>query len=100
MVLLSLQLPKPASTLRVVFGNGQTPVTMSELSTGGRRALYAPWCVHTSGDRQAVATLSRSLQDTLRYALAPAASWEWQRHLRRSRFTLRPDRRAKVALNY
>lgn len=73
MVLLSLQLPKPSSTLRTVFWKGKTTVTFSEMMTGVRRARGDQGFFHTPDDREAFSKLSRALQDTILYALAPAA---------------------------
>jgi hypothetical protein len=72
-VLLSLQLPKTSRTPRAVFWKGKTTVTCSEMLTCVRRAIAEQWFVHTPDDRRAFSTLSRSLQDTILYALAPAA---------------------------
>ena len=72
-VLLYLQLPKPLRTLRVVCWKGKTTVTFSDLMTCVRRAIAEQWLFHTPDDRQAFSKLSRSLQDMILYALAPAA---------------------------
>jgi hypothetical protein len=48
-------------------------VTFSEMLMCVRRAIAEQWFVHTPDDRRAFSTLSRSLQDTILYALAPAA---------------------------
>jgi hypothetical protein len=69
----SLQLLHPSSTLRAIFWRGQATVTFSDMSTCVRRALWEQWCVHTQADPQEFSTLSPSLQDTILYALAPAA---------------------------
>jgi DDE superfamily endonuclease len=73
MVLLYLQLPKTSRTLRAVFWKGNTTVTFSDMMTCVRRAICEQWCFHTPEDRQAFSKLSRPLQDTMLYALAPAA---------------------------
>jgi Transposase DDE domain len=72
-VLLYLQLPKTSSTLRAVFWKGKTTVTFSDMMTCVRRAICDQWFFHTRADRKAFSKLSRSLQDTILYALAPAA---------------------------
>jgi hypothetical protein len=73
MVLLYLQLPKTSRSLGAVFWKGKSTVTFSDMITCVRRALWEQWCFHTPDDRQAFSKLSRSLQQTLLYALAPAA---------------------------
>lgn len=100
MVLLYLQLPKTLRTPRAVVWKGKTTVTFSEMITCVRRVLAAQWFFHTRADRQAFSKLSRSLQDTILYALAPVASWVWQWRLRRSLLTPMPDTRAKVELRH
>ncbi len=72
-VLLYLQLPKTSSTLRAVFWKGKMTVTFSDMMTCVRRAIAEQWFFHTPDDRQAFSKLSPSLQDTILYALAPAA---------------------------
>jgi hypothetical protein len=72
-VLLYLQLPHPASTPRAVFWRGKATLTFSDLMTCVRRALWEHWCFQTQADAQAFSNLSRSLHDTILYALAPAA---------------------------
>jgi len=97
-VLLYLQLPRTSRTLRAVFWKGKTTVTFSDMMPCVRRAICEQGFFHTPDDRKAFSTLSRSLQDAILEALAPAASWGWQRRVRRSLFTPRPHRRAKVEL--
>jgi hypothetical protein len=72
-VLLYLQLPRPSSTLRAVLWQGKSTVTFSDMMTCVRRALWANWCFHTQADVQEFSKLSPSLQETILYALAPAA---------------------------
>jgi hypothetical protein len=72
-VLRYLQLPKTSSTLRAVFWKGKTTVTFSDMMTCVRRAICEQGLFHTPNDRQAFSKLSRSLQETILYALAPAA---------------------------
>lgn len=72
-VLFYLQLPHPSSTLRAVLWQGKSTVTFSDMMTCVRRALWVHWCFHTQADAQAFSKLSPSLQETILYALAPAA---------------------------
>ena len=72
-VLLDLQLPRSSSTRSVVFWKGKSTVTFSDMMTCVRRALWEQWCFHTRADPQEFSKLSRALQDTILYALAPAA---------------------------
>jgi DDE superfamily endonuclease len=72
-VLLYLQLPRPSSTHRAVFWRGKATVTFSDMMTFVRRALWEQWYFHTQADPQEFSKLSQSLQDTILYALAPAA---------------------------
>jgi hypothetical protein len=72
-VLLYLQLPKTSRTLGAVCWRGKSTVTFPDMITCVRRALWKQWCFHTEGDPQEFSTLSWALQQTLLYALAPAA---------------------------
>jgi DDE superfamily endonuclease len=72
-VLLYLQLPRPSRTLRIVRWRGKSTVTFSDMMTCVRRALWEQWGFHTQADSQEFSKLSPSLQDTILYALAPAA---------------------------
>jgi hypothetical protein len=72
-VVLYLQLPQTSRTLRAVFWRGKTTVTFSDMMTCVRRAICEQGLFHTPNDRQAFSKLSRSLQETILYALAPAA---------------------------
>jgi hypothetical protein len=72
-VLLYLQLLHPSSTLRAIFWRGKSTVTFSDMITCVRRALWEQWCLHTQADPQEFSKLSPALQDTILYALAPAA---------------------------
>jgi DDE superfamily endonuclease len=72
-VLLYLQLPRPASTRRAIFWRGKSTVTFSDMMTCVRRALWEQWCFHTQADPQEFSKLSPSLQEMILYALAPAA---------------------------
>ena len=72
-VLLYLQLPKASRTMRAVFWKGKKTVTFSDMVTCVRRAIWEQWFFHTPDDRKAFSKLSQSLQETILYALAPAA---------------------------
>ena len=72
-VLLYLQLLHPSGTLRAIFWRGKSTVTFSDMITCVRRALWEQWYFHTQADPQEFSKLSPSLQDTILYALAPAA---------------------------
>jgi DDE superfamily endonuclease len=72
-VRLYLQLLHPSSPLRAIFWRGKSTVTFSDMITCVRRALGEQWCVHPQADPQEFSKLSPSLQDTILYALAPAA---------------------------
>jgi hypothetical protein len=72
-VLLYLQLPASACTYGAVVWPGKSTVTFSDMIICVRRAIWKPWLVQTPQDRQGFAKLTRSLQDTILYALAPAA---------------------------
>jgi hypothetical protein len=67
------QLPCPSSTRRAVFWRGKATVTCSDMMTCVRRACWEPWILHTQAASQEFSTLSESLQETILYALAPAA---------------------------
>jgi hypothetical protein len=72
-VLLYLQLPPSSRTLRAVFWRGKATVTFSDMMTSVRRVFWEQWYFQTEGDPQEFSKLSQSLQDTILYALAPAA---------------------------
>jgi DDE superfamily endonuclease len=72
-VLLYLQLPRPSSPLRAVFWRGKATVTCSDMMTCVRRVFWEQWYFHTQADPQECSKLSPSLQDTILYALTPAA---------------------------
>jgi hypothetical protein len=88
-ILLYLQLPRSSSTLRAIVWSGKSTVTFSDMMTCVRRALWQQWVFHTQAVSQEFSKLSPSLQDTILYALAPAA----RLFLRSS-----ADKRAKVEL--
>jgi hypothetical protein len=72
-VLLYLQLPKSSSSLRAIFWRGKSTVTFSDMLTCVRRALWEQWCFQTCAHAQEFSKLSPSFQETILYALAPAA---------------------------
>jgi SRSO17 transposase len=72
-VLLYLQLPKSSSSLRAIFWRGKSTGTFSDMLTCVRRALWEQWCFHTRAHSQEFSKLSPSFQETILYALAPAA---------------------------
>jgi hypothetical protein len=72
-VLLYLQLPRPSSTLRAVAWRGKSTVTFSDMITCVRRVFWEHWCFHTQADALEFSKLPPSLQETILYALAPAA---------------------------
>jgi hypothetical protein len=72
-VLLYLQLPKSSSSLRAIFWRGKSTVTFSDMLTCVRRALWEQWCFQTRAHAQEFSKLSPSFQETILYALAPAA---------------------------
>jgi DDE superfamily endonuclease len=72
-VRLYLQLPHPSSILRAVFWRGKSTVTCSDMMTCVRRALWEQWVFQTQAAPQEFSKLSQSLQETILYALAPAA---------------------------
>jgi DDE superfamily endonuclease len=72
-VLLYLQLPKSSSSLRAIFWRGKSTVTFSDMLTCVRRALWEQWCFQTRAHTQECSKLSPSFQETILYALAPAA---------------------------
>ena len=72
-VLLYLQLPRPSDTLSAIFWRGKSTVTISDMITCVRRALWKQWRFQTQDDPKEFSKPSRALQETLLYALAPAA---------------------------
>jgi hypothetical protein len=72
-VRLYRQLPKSSRRLGAVSWTGTATVTCSDMMTCVRRARWEQWCFHTPQAPQECSNLSRSLQDPILYALAPAA---------------------------
>jgi hypothetical protein len=72
-VLLYLQLPSSSRAVKALFWRGKSTVTFSDMLTCVRRALWQQWCFHTRAHALEFSKLSPSFQETLLYALAPAA---------------------------
>jgi DDE superfamily endonuclease len=72
-VLLYEQLPEPARTRGAVVWQGKSTVTFSDMMTCVRQAIWKSWLLQSPEDREGFAKLSPALQDTILYALAPAA---------------------------
>jgi hypothetical protein len=72
-VLLYLPLPRASNTCSAVFWRGKASVTFSDMMTCIRRVLWEQWYFQTRTDLQEFSKLSPSLQETILYALAPAA---------------------------
>jgi hypothetical protein len=72
-VLLYLQLPRSSNPRSAVCWRGKSTVTFSDMMTCVRRVLWVQWYFHTRAALQEFSKLSPSLQDTILYALAPAA---------------------------
>jgi SRSO17 transposase len=72
-VLLYLQLPRSSRAFGALLWRGKSTVTFSDMMTCVRRALWEQWCFHTQADTQEFSKLSPLLQETILYALAPAA---------------------------
>jgi hypothetical protein len=72
-VLLYMQLPRPLSTFSAVLWRGKSTVTFSDMIMCVRHALWEQWCFQTQANAQEFSKLSQSLQETILYALAPAA---------------------------
>ena len=64
--------PEDLENLKSGLLEGEHDGTCADMLTCVRRARAAQWCFHTPEDRQAFSTRSRSLHDTIVYALAPA----------------------------
>jgi hypothetical protein len=72
-VLLYRQLPKSSSGLRAIVWRGKSTVPFSDMLTCVRRALWEQWCFQTRAHAQEFSKLSPAFQETILYALAPAA---------------------------
>jgi hypothetical protein len=72
-VLLYLQLPDSLHAPSVLSWHGKTTVTVSEMMLCVRRALWTQWFFQTPATTMACSKLPTSRQETIMYALAPAA---------------------------
>jgi hypothetical protein len=72
-VLLYLQLPDLLRLPIMVSWSGKSTTTFADMITCVRRALWQQWFFQTSTKAEPFSKLPRSLQETILYALAPAA---------------------------
>jgi DDE superfamily endonuclease len=72
-VLLYLQLPDLLRLPIMVSWSGKSTTTFADMLTCVRRAIWQQWFFQTSLKAEPFSKLSRSLQETILYALAPAA---------------------------
>jgi DDE superfamily endonuclease len=72
-VLLYLQLPDPLHAPSVLSWHGKTTVTFSDMMVRVRRAIWQQWFFQTPAATAAFSKLPTPLQETILYALAPAA---------------------------
>jgi hypothetical protein len=72
-VLLYLQLPDSLHSPFVLSWHGKTTVTFSDMMLCVRRAIWQQWFFQTPATTTAFSKLPMSLQETILYALAPAA---------------------------
>jgi hypothetical protein len=72
-ILLSLQLPDTLHCPSVRSWHGKTTVTFADMMVHGRRALWKPWFFQTPAATAAFSKLPTARQETIVYALAPAA---------------------------
>jgi hypothetical protein len=72
-VLLYLQLPDLLRAPIMVSWSGKSTTTFADMITCVRRAIWQQWCFQTSAKAEPFSKLPRSLQETILYALAPAA---------------------------
>jgi SRSO17 transposase len=72
-VLLYLQLPDRLRLPIVVSWRGKSTTTFADMLTCVRRAIWQQWFFQTPTTAERFSKLPRSLQDTILYALAPAA---------------------------
>ena len=72
-ILLYLQLPDLLRSLRVISWKGKSTVTFSGMLVCVRRAIWEQWLFQIHRKTTPFSTLSRSLRETILYALAPAA---------------------------
>jgi Transposase DDE domain len=72
-VLLYLQLPDILRLPIMVSWSGKSTTTFADMITCVRRAIWQQWFFQTSTKAELFSKLPRSLQETILYALAPAA---------------------------
>jgi hypothetical protein len=72
-ILLYLQLPDSLHFPAVLSWHGKSTVTFSDMMMCVRRALWQQWFFQTPMTTKPFSKLPRSLQETILYALAPAA---------------------------
>jgi hypothetical protein len=72
-VLLYLQLPDLLRLPIIVLWRGKSTTTFADMLTCVRRAIWQQWFFQTPTKAEPFSKLSRSLQETILYGLAPAA---------------------------
>jgi hypothetical protein len=72
-VLLYLQLPESLRSISALSWHGKTTVSFSDMVLCVRRAIWQQWIFQTPATRAAFSKLPTLLQETILYALAPAA---------------------------
>jgi hypothetical protein len=72
-VLLYLPLPPLLRLPLMVSWSGTSTTTFADMITCVRRAIWQHWCFQTSTKAKPFSKLPRTLQETILYALAPAA---------------------------
>ena len=72
-VLLYLQLPEFLRSPIIISRRGKSTTTFADMITCVRRAIWQQWFCHTPPKAASCSILPKSLQETILYALAPAA---------------------------
>ena len=72
-VLIYLKLPDLLRSPMIVSWRGKSTVTFADMIPCVRRAIWQQWFFQTPTQTEAFSKLPRSLQETILYALAPAA---------------------------
>ena len=72
-VLLYLQLPEPLRSTCVISWKGKLTVTFSDMMACVRREIWTQWFFQTHQETTLLLKLPSALQETILYALAPAA---------------------------
>ena len=72
-VLLYLQLPDLLRLPLLVSWRGKSTTTFADMLMCVRRAIWQQWCFQTPTEAAPFSKLPRPLQETILYALAPAA---------------------------